>query len=351
MKFPCIGQGIGEYKWTDHHVESIQMGILKGMNLIDTAEKYDNGQAERIAGEAIKPLRTRSIIATKFSPEHNRYADVKKAAEGSLRRLGVKYIDIYQMHWPNPEVPIEETMQAMKDLVLEGKIKYIGVGNLSLSQLKKACSCVKVSTLQMEYNLFDRFIEDAILPFCRQHNITVIAYSPLDQGHIVDGDNNRKIIYDLAEKYNKEPSQIALRWLSRDASIVSIPKSSSEEHITTNAESIFPMSSKDIQLITDNVCGTRADILPSRISVSLKGEGNKKAYQTLEEAIDNHLGFVPSPVSLSKIIREDSDIKPVRVIEKDGSYILIEGRVRYWAWVIAFGFDTPISAYIRKDWL
>lgn len=358
IKLPVISQGMGDYSWNDNHIKVIHEGINLGMNFIDTAESYDKGCSEKIIGKAIKNIREKVIIGTKFSPEHSSYDDVIKAVYGSLKRLRTDYIDLYQLHWSNPSVSLKETMSAMEKLVEDKKVKYIGVCNLSLKELQKAQSFLineKISSLQIEYNLFDRTIEKDIIPYCIKNNIIVIAYSPLDQGRISDGITRRKLLENLSIKYNKTPSQLALRWLTSKIPVVAIPKANSISHMRENAfSSDFSLDIEDITNIDVVFKRPILKIPPNNIRVSTKGQGNRLVYQTIEEAKENNLKYIPSPIDLSKNIIENNDIKPVRLIKSlDNTgkydYDLVEGRIRYWAWVIANN-NLPIPSYIREEW-
>lgn len=354
IKLPAIGQGVGAYTWDDSQIKVLRAGINLGMNFIDTAEGYDGGHAEEIVGKAIKGIREQVIIGTKFSPEHNSYDDVLKAVEGSLRRLKTDYIDLYQLHWPNPAVPLEETMRAMERIVKEGKARYISVGNLYLRELQEAQSALvfeKVVSLQTEYNLFDRMIENEILPFCDRNRIMLIAYSPLDQGRIADGVARRELLERMSVKYNKTLAQIALRWLISKPSVIAIPKAKNMKHLEENASSAdFDIEKLDIQEIDRIFQRLPIFVSPNRIRVSTQGQMNRAVYQTLEEARENRMGNVPSPADLAKNVVKEEMIKPVRLIySNNGDYDLVEGRIRYWAWVIAYG-NVPIPAYIREDY-
>jgi len=243
-----IGQGsmgIGGYLKKDStsdkkYIDALQLGINSGMTFIDTAENYGGGYSEIIIGEAVKRIRDKVLIATKVSPEHLSYENVIHACDGSLKRLGTDYIDIYQIHWPNPAIPVGETLRAMETLKKQGKIRFIGVSNFSLKQLKEAIATLEsgeIVSAQVEYNLFDRTIENDILPFCEENSIAVIAYSPLDQGDIIQGESKSEIIRAIALKYNKTPAQIVLNWLISHKNVITIPKALKPEHIRQNAES------------------------------------------------------------------------------------------------------------------
>ena len=190
-KIPAIGQGTGiggffakSATYGKKHEEAIRYGLDLGMTLIDTAEEYGQGEAEKTVGRVIQNIRGQVFIASKVSSENLKYQDVISSLEGSLKRLGTDYIDLYQIHWPNPLIPLEETMKAMEALVREGKIRFVGVCNFRIEELKQAVALFgdRLVAMQAEYNLFDRTIEMGLLPYCDDLGLLTIAYSPLDQG-------------------------------------------------------------------------------------------------------------------------------------------------------------------------
>lgn len=366
VKISAIGQGswgMGGFLSSDASkdddcVRAIRLGIECGLTFIDTAEGYGNGHGEELIGRAMRGIREKVFIATKFSAEHSSYDAVLAAAEGSLRRLGTDYIDLYQVHWPNPAVPMRETMRALEHLVEQGKVRHIGVGNFSLSQLKEAREALMkhdVVSNQVEYNLFDRSIEQYLLPYCEKEKISVIAYSPLDQGKVYK-DKNGNVLETVAKRYNKTPSQIALNWLLMHDVVIPIPKAAKENHIRENVSAAdFLLSKEDFEFINTTYVRDPLLVPIDQIKVSVNGEGVRKVYQTKEEAIANKLNFCPNPVDLAAYMKKhpDENIKPVRLIRAAGKdvthmYDLVEGRIRYWAWVLAFDGARPIPAYVRE---
>lgn len=237
----------------EDEVKALRRGIELEMTFIDTAEIYGSGHAEEIVGKAIKGLRDKVFIATKVSSEHLRYDDVIKAAEGSLRRLNISTIDLYQIHWPNPRIPIKETMSAMEHLIKKGKIRYVGVSNFSVKEMKEAIEALSVTELvsnQVRYSLLARDIENDILPFCQKERITVIAYSPLAKGAIASS-IYFNLLNKLAKKYDKTPAQIALNWLIEKDCVIAIPKASRIEHVEENAKAVgWRMSKEDYNLLS-----------------------------------------------------------------------------------------------------
>ncbi|MEK7341799.1 MAG: aldo/keto reductase, partial [Candidatus Binatota bacterium] len=179
VKLPEIGLGTWQY---NGGTEPLRNGISLGAFLIDTAEMYGT---EGVVGETIRGKRQEAFIATKVSGNHLRYDEVLRAADNSLKRLGTDYIDLYQIHWPDPSVPITETMRAMEELADRGKVKFIGASNFYVKNLEEAQACMtkhRIVSNQVKYSLLNRRIEEDTLAYCQENNITVIAYSPLDKG-------------------------------------------------------------------------------------------------------------------------------------------------------------------------
>lgn len=361
IKLPAIGQGcmgIGgkfskDYSGDKNQIEALRYGIEQGMTLIDTAEVYGAGHAEELVGKAIEGCRPDVIVATKFSPENNGYENVLSAAERSLKRLNTDYIDIYQMHWPNPSIPLEETLRAMELLVDQGKVRYIGVSNFYEKDLREAATLLNHTTIfsnQLELNLFDRFAEISVLPFCMEKNMAFLAYSPLDKGRLAPA---RKRLEEIAKSYDNTVAQIILNWLIRHPNVIAIPKAIKREHLKQNAASAeFRISKEHCREIDRLFPAEPSYIDANSISVSPRGEGNRKVYRTVEEAIANPLNFAPSPLELAEDVKKGDPIKPVRLVLNLGQstrfeYDLVEGRIRYWAWYIAFEGKKPIPAYIR----
>ncbi len=248
-KIPVIG--MGTWKIGNPHtpaertaqIESLKRGLELGMTFIDTAEFYGDGASEQLVGEAIKNRRDSVFIATKVWPTNLHHDDVLKACDRSLKRLGISHIDLYQIHWPNPRVPIEETMGAMQELVRGGKVRHIGVSNFSIEETRQAAAALGRSELasnQVEYSLANRTIESGLLEFCQNERITVIAYSPLGRGSLPA----RAIPESILAKYRMTPAQAALNWVTFQDGVVAIPKSAKREHAEENAASLSTRLSK-----------------------------------------------------------------------------------------------------------
>jgi diketogulonate reductase-like aldo/keto reductase len=221
-------------------VQALQLGLDLDMKFIDTAEMYGAGHSEEVVARALEGRRDKVFVASKVSPRHFAYDDVMAAGKRSLRRLGLKQMDLYQLHWPSNSIPISETMRAMEKLANDGLIRHIGVSNFSVEQMKKAqqsLSHQKIVSNQVEFSLVDRGVEARIMPYCQKEGLTVIAYSPLGQGKIPRGRGSSfKILDEIAGKLGKSRNEVALNWVLQHDSVVAIPKAADVDHVKENAE-------------------------------------------------------------------------------------------------------------------
>ena len=330
---PVIGQGCwgmgGRFERDETAdqplIKILEEGIDLGLTFIDTAESYGDGHSEELVAKAIIGKREKVFIATKVSANHLQGENVIRAAEGSLKRLGTDYIDLYQIHWPNPAIPMTDTLSAMEALVTEGKVRFVGVSNFTLRQIKEAQQAFHlpaIVSVQNEYNLFDRTVETSVLPYCDKEGLSFIAYTPLDRGHIL---NNNSLLR-IAAKHQKTAAQIALSWLISHRSVVAIPKAASRTHLLENAEVLdFSLPEEDVAELNQ---------LFNQSCVAIPTD------QIKAPPIANQ-DFFPHPEDLAEALKKDRLLKPIRVINsKDKNaarpYELVEGALRYHAWVLAY---------------
>ena len=232
----------------DTSIEALRYGISLGINLVDVAELYGEGLTEEIVGKAIEATKRENVyIVSKVWKTNLHHDDVLKAIEASLARLKTDYIDLYLVHWPNPEIPLKETMQAMELLLEQKKIRAIGVSNFDIPLLKEAQGYLKHATIaanQIEYNLGVQAADADIIPYCRENSINVMAYRPFAKGALTRSANETQI--KLAEKYHKTPNQIALNWIIAQG-ITAIPMSADHDHLKENAGALgWNMRAEDI---------------------------------------------------------------------------------------------------------
>jgi diketogulonate reductase-like aldo/keto reductase len=251
---PEIGIGVWRY---GGGTEPLRQAITLGASLIDTAEAYGT---EAIVGEAIKGVRDKVFVATKVSGSHLRHDEVLKAAEASLRRLDTSCIDLYQIHWPNSLVPIQETVRAMETLVDRGLVKYLGVSNFSTAELRSARAATTkypIVSNQVLYNLNRRQIEGDLLPYCRENQVTVIAYTPLDSGRLAKSSaassnpGATKVLELIASNTGKTAAQVALNWCIFEPGIIAIPKSDKAARVSENCGASGWRISADQKLLLD----------------------------------------------------------------------------------------------------
>jgi diketogulonate reductase-like aldo/keto reductase len=235
-RVPALGQGTWRMAEDPsrraHEIAALRLGIELGMTLIDTAEMYADGEAEKLVGEAIRGQRERVFLVSKVLPSHASYEAAMRACEKSLKRLQTDYIDLYLLHWRG-RVPLDETMEAFSELAKEQKIHAWGVSNFDLSdliELQKIEGSGELQTDQVAYNLTRRGIEHDLSPWCEQHGLPIMAYSPIEQGRLLENATLREI----AARHRANPAQVALAWTLRHPHVIAIPKAASAAHVREN---------------------------------------------------------------------------------------------------------------------
>jgi diketogulonate reductase-like aldo/keto reductase len=233
---PVLGQGtwcLGEDpRRRADEIAALRLGLDLGMTLIDTAEMYGAGAAEELVGEAINRRRDEVFLVTKVLPQHASVRGTIAACEGSLDRLKTDRIDLYLLHWRG-SVPLEDTLHAFAALVKAGKIRYWGVSNFDVEDMKELLSLVDgdaVAANQVLYNLTRRGIEWDLLPWCRHRGIPVMAYSPIEQGRLLSHPELRRI----ADRHHAVPAQVALAWVLQTAGVIAIPRTGTPAHVRDN---------------------------------------------------------------------------------------------------------------------
>jgi pyridoxine 4-dehydrogenase len=221
-------------------VRVLRRAVELGINFIDTADSYGPGVSEEIVAEALYPYPTNLVIATKGGferPGPDRWVEncrpehLRSACEGSLRRLRLDRIDLYQLHRIDPKVPPEDQFGTLKDLRAEGKIRHIGLSEVSVRQIRHAQTIIPIVSVQNRYSLADRGSED-VLEYCEKEQMGFIPWFPLAAGQLSSGDSP---IRRVAEQLTATPSQVALAWLlSRSPVLLPIPGTSSVAHLEEN---------------------------------------------------------------------------------------------------------------------
>ena len=228
------------------------------MTHLDTAEMYGSGRVEELVREAIAGLPRESLfIATKVLPANATFEARCAAADRSLERLGLDYVDLYMLHWQG-EHPLEETMRALERLVRDGKTRFVGVSNFDADEMLEAAShlgSVPLACNQVLYHLRERGAEHRVIPVAREHGIAVVAYTPFGRGKFpqaqaaADG-----VLGAIARKHGATPRQVILAFLTRDANVFTIPKASHAGHVRENA------GAGDLTLDDADVAGDRCGV-------------------------------------------------------------------------------------------
>lgn len=275
----------------DNSIRSIEKAIDLGINFYDTAPVYGFGYSEELLGKALHSKRKEVVIATKcglrWKKEEIKALEKRATKESvleeidlSLQRLQTNYIDLYQVHWPDETTPIEETMDALLQIQKTGKVRYIGVSNYSVDQMKESLKYGQIVSLQPMYSMLERDIEKEILPFCTENNIGIICYSPLASGVLTGKyDENTKFedwrgqgiignftgdvfvshirkvkeITKIAQKYGKTTAQLAINWLLRQRGVTTaIVGVKNPNQVEQNTGAVgWVISDDDLKIISD----------------------------------------------------------------------------------------------------
>ena len=226
-----MGERIGNPKT---EVDALIRGLDLGASLIDTAEMYARGGAERVVGSAIKGRRDDVFIVSKILPHNASFDGTIRACENSLQRMEIESIDLYLLHWPGNH-PLEYTVSAFEQLKTDGKIKHWGVSNFDTSDMQELYGIPEGKNCQINqvlYNLSRRGIEWDLLPWCRSMGLPIMAYSPIEQGRLLE---NKKLKA-LASEIGVSAAQLSIAWSIRKNDIITIPKASNLEHVSQNID-------------------------------------------------------------------------------------------------------------------
>jgi diketogulonate reductase-like aldo/keto reductase len=230
--------GLGTWRMAENgrrradELSALRLGLDLGLALIDTAEMYGDGDAETLVGEAIRGRRDEVFLVSKVLPSNAGARATVRACEGSLRRLGTDRLDLYLLHWRG-RTPLENTLDGFATLVDEEKIRHWGVSNFDRDDMDELVGIPggeAVATDQVLYNLGRRGIEGDLLPWCQDRKLPIMAYSPIEQGRLLDDASLRAV----AERHGATPAQVALAWVLRQERVVTIPKAGTPEYVREN---------------------------------------------------------------------------------------------------------------------
>jgi diketogulonate reductase-like aldo/keto reductase len=353
--------GFGGYFTKDLINNSDQVRLIEeayesGINVVDTAEIYGEGAAEETIGKTSNNVRNDLFIMSKFSAENSKPKDIIKSIDSSLKRIKRDFLDVYQPHWPQPDVLLIEVIETLEKLKDEGKIRFIGLSNFSKNQINSIDIAVHDSLrfFQCEYNPIERQKAEELMPIINNQDGALIAYSPFREGQIFKSSKFAEF-----ESFSNDlgflPSQILLAWGISNRRTIVIPKMSSSIHLQENIDTLnIDLSDTDINYISKLFKPKTRQIKPEDIIPFVPVKNDKrKIYKNIDEAKGNIYNLNPGPNEImQEIIENNGELyKPIKVTEtEDGSkYILADGRLRYWAWVILNGWHKPIDSIIIDD--
>ncbi len=232
ISVPVVGLGTWKMEGDDRReaIDAIRHAVDIGLTHIDTAELYGSGKVESIVGEALDGSRDRVFLVSKVLPRNATYGGTIKACEASLKRLRTDHLDVYLLHW-REDLPLEPTFRAFEELKAQGKIRAWGVSNFDPDDLEEAHRLVgdgHIACNQVLYHLGDRTVEHRVIPWCEEHGVAVVAYSPFGGAGAF---HTNKTLDDVAARHGATPRQVALAFLTRVPPVFAIPKSSSVAHV------------------------------------------------------------------------------------------------------------------------
>jgi diketogulonate reductase-like aldo/keto reductase len=242
VRVPTIGQGTwmieGQAGAERGAVDALRAGIELGLTHIDTAEMYGSGRAEEIAGQAIAGRREKVFLVSKVLPSNASYEGTLRACERSLQRLGTDRLDLYLLHWEG-EYPIGETMRAMERLIDQGQIRFAGVSNFDVEQVRGAQAALRnyrLASNQVLYHLGERGVERKLIPFCQEQGIAVVGYTPFGRAKFPRTDSpGGRVLEGIAQREGRTVRQVILNFLTRWENVFTIPKAGKVEHTRENA--------------------------------------------------------------------------------------------------------------------
>lgn len=252
VRLPVLALGTWNFRDAVRMQTAIRAAVDLGVFHIDTAEMYPG--AEEVVGAAVRDIRDRVFLTSKVHPRNATYRGTLEACERSLRKLGTSYLDLYLLHWLERDTPLEETLRAFQTLREQGKIRFAGVSNFDVRDLRRAQALLGpdlAGTLlvndQVEYNLTHRRVERDLFPYCREAGITVSGYSPFWEGRLPRRSARWRVLADVAARYGKSPYQVVLNFLARSRDVILIFKTESVEHLRDNVAALdFTLAPEDV---------------------------------------------------------------------------------------------------------
>ncbi len=354
QKINKIGYGFGfggafatNAEYTKSHKKTLNFFCEQSEgNFIDTSISYGNGDSEKIIGKLNQKTKKRIFISTKVSAGNLSYKNFIKSTMKSLKNLKVKRVDLIQPHWPNYKLDNNDMAKAFKYLKKRGKVRYFGLSNYDLKDVKFFKKKLKgdFRFIQEEYSIRNRELEKNIKYYERK-NFKIICYSPLGTGGLNFTNKEKKLLNYLSKKYNQSFYSIILNFLSsKSRNIILIPHTKQIKHLQDNLKSTnYKIKKNDLRKL-DLCFKTNYKKLKLKDIVFYDKKYSK--IKSLNEALTNKGRLNPSPKILAQKLKEGHKVKHIKLKKIQDRYYLKEGRLRYWAYVIAFGWEKKIEMII-----
>jgi aryl-alcohol dehydrogenase-like predicted oxidoreductase len=288
----AMGGGGWRYGWGPQSdkdsIAAIHQALEAGINWIDTAPVYGLGHSEEVVARALDGYSSRPLIFTKCSRVWNdqgelsgclKASSIRREVEASLRRLKVEVIDLYQMHWPDPDEDIEEGWTTMAQLQAEGKVRYLGVSNFSVRQMQRAQAIAPITSLQPHYSLLARGIEESILPFAQQNHIGVIVYSPMRSGLLSGSMTRERIAAFPPDDFRRNVSDFQEPLLTRNLQLVELLRAIGKPNSCTPGEVAIAWTLRH-PAVTAAIVGLRS---PGQVEGVIHADGIRLGQQDLNE--------------------------------------------------------------------
>ena len=349
-----LGCNLANYKNNNSYKDFkkiIYHAIKNKVNFLDTAPAYGKGESEKIIGQ-IKNKKN-LFITTKISPEMLSPKKIELSLMQSLKNLKIEQIDLLQIHWPNPDINVYHSIDKLIELKERKIIKAIGLCNYNFFEMQDILKKFKdvISSFQIEYSLFDRTIDGKFNNLLKENNIQIIAYSPLAQGNICNGKKQMEIIMNISKEYNLTPAQFVLNWIVKKKKYIPLTHTVNKIRLLENINSIKKNIYIEDFYILEKKIFTKLQYIATKKIIFFSRQ-SKNNYKNKKEALANKFEMTPSPVNFSRNIK-NKFIKPIRLkekkINKNKELYLAEGRLRFWAWIIAFGWKEKIPSLIWKE--
>ncbi len=353
-KIKRVGFGFGfggafskESKYNYNHKKTLQFFCKSRLgNFIDTSISYGDGDSEKIIGKIKDSIKKKNFISTKVSAENLKFDRFINSTLKSLENLNLNTVDLIQPHWSNYDVKNDEIIKAFNYLKKNKKVRFFGLSNYDLKDIKYFKKKLKGSFkfIQDEFSIRDKGLEKKI-KFCEENNIKIVCYSPFGSGEIVFSNKENEILNILMKKYNRSKYSIILNYLaSKSKNIILIPHTKKISHLKDNLSSLkFKLKQSDIKNLDNH-------FKPNFVNLKLKQvvyfNKKYKKITCLRDAINNKGNLYPSPKTLSIKLREGHVLKPIKLKKINNKFHIKEGRLRYWAHVIAFGWNKKIKMMV-----